>query len=215
MSLVFYGAPMSTATITEAVLAELDVPHERRMLEFGPNGTQSPEFLKVNPNGRVPALVHDGTALWESAAITLYLGESFGVERGLFPAPGAGRGRAMSWVVWSNVALAEAGGRLAASQPAGGDGGVQEGSIDHSEEDAAAEARARADIVKLLGVLEAGLGGQDFLLGGYSLVDTHVSSIVGWLGMMGMGTEPYPAIAAWMGRCWSRPALARLMGQGA
>ena len=83
MTLIFYGAPMSTASITEAVLAELDVSHERRMLEFGSNGTQSAEFLKVNPNGRVPALVHDGTALWESAAITLYLGEIFGVERGL------------------------------------------------------------------------------------------------------------------------------------
>lgn len=214
MSLIFYGAPMSTASITEAVLAELDLPHERRMLEFGLNGTRSAEFLKVNPNGRVPALVHDGTALWESAAITLYLGETFGVERGLFPAPGAGRGRAMSWVVWSNVALAEAGARLAASMPRGGEGGVQEGSMDHSAEDAASEKRARTDIVKLLGVLEGGLGGQDFLVGGYSLVDTHVSSIVGWLGMMGMGTEPYPAIAAWMGRCWSRPALARMMGKG-
>jgi glutathione S-transferase len=214
MSLVFYGAPMSTASITEAVLAELDVPHERRMLEIGPHGTQSAEFLKVNPNGRVPAIVHDGTALWESAAITLYLGECFGVERGLFPAPGAGRGRAMSWVVWSNVALAEAGSRLASAMPQGGDGGVQPDSIDHSEEDAAAEARARADIGKLLGVLEGGLGSQDFLLGGYSLVDTHVSSIVGWLAMMAVSVEPYPAIAAWMGRCWSRPALARMMGQG-
>lgn len=214
MSLVFYGAPMSTATITEAVLAELDVPHERRMLEFGVNGTQSAEFLKVNPNGRVPAIVHDGTALWESAAITLYLGEVFGVERGLFPGPGAGRGRAMSWVVWSNVALAEAGGRLAMSLPRGSEGGVQADSIDHSAEDQAAEARARADIARLLGVLEGGLGHQDFLLGGYTIVDTHIASIVGWLGMMGMGTEPYPAIAGWMGRCWSRPALARLMGGG-
>lgn len=219
MSLIFYGAPMSTATITEAVLNELGVPHERRMLEIGSNGTQSAEFLAVNPNGRVPALVHDGTALWESAAITLYLGETFGVERGLFPPPGAGRGRAMSWVVWSNVALAEAGGRLAAALPHGAQGnpgGMEAASVDAASPDAAgadAAARARLDIAGLLQVLEGGLG-QSFLLGGYSLVDTHVSSIVGWLGMMGIGTEPYPAIAAWMGRCWSRPALARMMGQG-
>ena len=214
MSLIFYGAPMSTATITEAVLNELGVPHERRMLEIGSNGTQSAEFLAVNPNGRVPALVHDGTALWESAAITLYLGETFGVERGLFPPPGAGRGRAMSWVIWSNVALAEAGGRLAAALPHGphgSPGGEQAASADAAHVDAAA--RARSDIGRLLQVLEGGLG-QSFLLGGYSLVDTHVSSIVGWLGMMGMGTEPYPAVAAWMGRCWSRPALAQMMGQG-
>ena len=120
----------------------------------------------------------------------------------------------MSWVVWSNVALAEAGGRLAVALPRGSEGGVQSDSVDHSAEDAADAARAWTNISKLLGVLEGGLGGQDFLLGGYSLVDTHVSSIVGWLGMMGVGTEPYPAVAAWMGRCWSRPALARMMGGG-
>ena len=120
----------------------------------------------------------------------------------------------MSWVVWSNVALAEAGGRLAAALPHGphgSPGGEQAASADAAHVDAAA--RARSDIGRLLQVLEGGLG-QSFLLGGYSLVDTHVSSIVGWLGMMGMGTEPYPAVAAWMGRCWSRPALAQMMGQG-
>ncbi len=95
MSLTFYYAPMSTASITEAVLAELGVACERIRLDFAAGDTRAPDFLAVNPNGRVPAVVHDGTSIWESCAITMYLGEAFGVEAGLYPAPGPKRGEAM------------------------------------------------------------------------------------------------------------------------
>src|SRR6185312_8799587 len=63
-------------------------------------------------DGKVLVLVHDGKAIWESAAITLYLGEIFGVAEGLYPEPGPERGEAMKWVVWSNVTLGDAFGRL-------------------------------------------------------------------------------------------------------
>lgn len=122
MSLTFYYAPMSTASVTEGVLAELGVPCERVKLDIGAGDTRKPHFLEVNPNGRVPAIVHDGTPIWESAAITMYLGETFGEDAGLYPAPGPKRGEAMKWITWGNVALAEAGGRLAASLPPGSEG---------------------------------------------------------------------------------------------
>ncbi|MBA2540582.1 MAG: glutathione S-transferase, partial [Deltaproteobacteria bacterium] len=84
-TLTFYFAPMSTASITEGVLAELGVPCERVELDIQAGDTQQPTFLAINPNGRVPAIVHCGTAIWESAAITMYLGEVFGVSAGLYP----------------------------------------------------------------------------------------------------------------------------------
>src|SRR5579863_736671 len=108
MSLIFYGAPMSTASITELVLAELGVPHERVAVDIKAGGTKKPEFMKLNPNAKVPTIVHDGTAIWESAAITMYLGETFGVEKKLYPAPGPKRGEAMKWIVWTHVTLGEA-----------------------------------------------------------------------------------------------------------
>jgi glutathione S-transferase len=113
MSLTFYYAPMSTAEVTAAVLAELGVPCERVRLDIDAGDTRKPDFLAINPNGRVPAIVHDGTPIWESAAITMYLGELFGVEAGLYPAPGPRRGEALRWIVWGNVTLAEAASRLA------------------------------------------------------------------------------------------------------
>ncbi|KAI9880154.1 MAG: hypothetical protein M1823_006761, partial [Watsoniomyces obsoletus] len=91
---------MSTASITQGVLAELDIECERVKLDIEAGDTRKPDFLKVNPNGRVPAIVHDGTPIWESAAITMYLGELFGVDAELYPAPGPKRGEAMKWIVW-------------------------------------------------------------------------------------------------------------------
>ena len=63
--------------------------------------------------------------IWESAAITMYLGEMFGVDAGLYPPPGPRRGEAMKWIVWANVNVAEAAGRLAAAMPAGSEGAVE------------------------------------------------------------------------------------------
>lgn len=102
MGLTFYFAPFSTAVITATVLDELEHGQsplaERVELSLG-DGTRSPEFLAVNPNANVPAIVHDGVSVWESAAITMYLGETFGVRRSLYPDLGPRRGEAMKWIV--------------------------------------------------------------------------------------------------------------------
>jgi len=214
MSLTFYYAPMSTAEITNAVLAELGVACERVILDIQAGDTRKPDFLKINPNGRVPAIVHEGTPIWESAAITMYLGEVFGVDTKLYPAPGPKRGEAMKWIVWSNVALAEAGGRLAASLPPGSEGAVEANSKDWApaeQRGTGAAEKAREDIAVCLEILDGGLAGRSFLLGDYSLADTHLQGIVGWLGMMQVNLGPFPNVTGWMRRCGERPALARLM----
>jgi glutathione S-transferase len=59
--------------------------------------------------------VHEGVAIWESSAITMYLGEVFGVDDNLYPAVGPKRGEAMKWIAWGNVTLAEPASRLFAS----------------------------------------------------------------------------------------------------
>jgi glutathione S-transferase len=214
MSLTFYFAPMSTASITEAVLAELGTPCERVRLDLQAGDTRKPDFLEINPNGRVPAIVHDGTPIWESCAITMYLGEVFGVDAGLYPALGPKRGAAMKWIAWSNVTLAEPAGRLAASLPMGSDGAVEPHSIDMVPgvpPSASAADKARADLAVCLAVLDDGLEEKPFLLGEYSLADTHLQAIVGWLGMMQVDLTPFTHVTAWLRRCRERPALTGLM----
>lgn len=215
MSLVFYTAPLSTASITEGVLAELGISCERVKLDIGAGDTRTPAFLAINPNGRVPVIVHDGTPVWESAAITMYLGETFGVEAGLYPGPGPARGEAMKWITWSNVTLAEAGGRLSASLPSGSTGAVEAGSRDWvpaEQRSARALERARADLAVCLRILDDALEGRSFLLGSYSLADTHLQGFVGWLGTMDPELERFPNVTGWMARCSERPALAEQVG---
>ncbi len=130
MSLTFYFAPMSTASITEAILAELGTPCARVNLDISAGNTRSPDFLKVNPNGRVPAIIHEGMPIWESSAITMYLGEVFGVDAKLYPAPVPKRGEAMKWIAWSNVTLVEPASRLSALLPTSSEGAVQPNSVD-------------------------------------------------------------------------------------
>jgi glutathione S-transferase len=217
MSLTFYYAPYSTASITQAVIAELGITCEHIKLDIDAGETRTPDFLALNPNGRVPTIVHDGVAIWESAAITIYLGETFGTAHGLYPEPGPRRGAALKWIVWANVALAEAAGRLSAALPAGSDGAVQSGSVDFIApelRDPDALPKAQADVATCLGILDTALASRPFLLGNYSLADTHLQGFVGWIGAMGVDLSRHPHVTSWATRCSQRPALAGLMGDG-
>lgn len=214
MSLTFYFAPMSTASITEAILAELGTPCERVHLDISAGDTRSPNFLKVNPNGRVPAIVHEGMPIWESSAITMYLGEVFGVEAKLYPAPGPKRGEAMKWIAWSNVTLVEPASRLSAMLPTSSEGAVQPNSLDWVQPEQRSEIaveKAKADLADCLKILDGGLEGRAFLLGDYSLADTHLQGIVGWIGSMDVDLKPFSNVTGWLKRCHERPALVKLM----
>lgn len=211
--MIFYVAPFSTASVTEAVLAELGTPHERVELDIDAGDTRAPQFLAVNPNGRVPAIVDEGVAIWESSAITLYLGERDGVGAGLYPPPGPKRGEAMKWIVWASAALGVTAGRLSAVLPTGAAGAVQTGSVDFVEPELHHEselAEAKADVARQLSILDAALDGRDYLLEAYSLADLHIAVLVGWIASMEVDLEPFPQLAAWLTRCGERPALAAL-----
>lgn len=207
MSLTFYYAPMSTASITELVLEELEVACERVKLDLKAGDTKKPEYLKVNPNAKVPAIVHDGVAIWESAALTMYLGEVFGVDKQLYPAPGPKRGEAMKWIVWTNVTAGDAVGRWTRNTMQW---------VPAEQHNAKAAQAARSDIDGCLRVLDQALEGKQFLLGAnYSLADTHVNSFVDWLRHMQIDLAPFKQIEAWIARCTSRPAYQRWLAKNA
>jgi glutathione S-transferase len=203
MSLTFYFAPQSTASITTLVLEELGTPCERVKLDIQKGETKKPEFLKLNPNGLVPTLVHDGIAIWESGAITIYLGEMFGEKAKLWPAPGPKRGEAMKWVVWTNVSLGEPVYRWARNTMW----------APEDERNAKAAATASKDIASRLRVLDEALAGKQFLVGDYTLADAHVNSFVDWLRHMKIDMTDFPHLNAWGKRCSERPAYAKAMAR--
>lgn len=201
MSMTFYYSPMSTASVTALVLEELELPCERVKLDLRAGDTRKPEFLQLNPNGKVPVFVHDGTALWESTAITMYLGETFGVQKNLYPAPGPKRGEAMKWIAWSGVTLVDAVYQWTRNT-------MSWTPADHHNEKAGEAGRLA--MLDCLRIVNEALKGKNFFLGSdYSLVDTHVCSLMDWLGHMKVDFSPYPELQAWLKRCQARPAYQR------
>lgn len=204
MSLTFYYAPMSTASVTQVVLEELGVPVEKVKLDIRAGDAKKADFLKLNPNGKVPCLVHDGVPLWESSALTMYLGEQFGVDKQLYPAPGTKRGEAMKWIAWTNVSLGEAVYRI----------GRNTEWAPEEQRNAKAAEQAMKEVQELLTILDGALAGKPYLVGGYTLADTHVHAFTDWLRHMKIDFAPYKNINAWSERCGARPAYKKVMAEG-
>lgn len=203
MSIQFYYAPMSTASITMLVIEELGLAVEKHKVDFKANDTKKPEFLKLNPNGKVPMIVVDGTPIWESVAITMYLGEQYGTAKGLWPAAGPKRGEAMKWVAWANVSLGEAAGRI----------GRNTQWAPEDQRNAKAAEQAVKDVQSMLGILDGALAGKQFLCGEFTLADAHVHSLTDWLKFMKTDFTPFKNVQAWSERCSSRPAYKKAMSE--
>jgi glutathione S-transferase len=83
--LIFYTNPMSRGQTVRWMLEETGQPYETRILEYGTT-MKAPDYLAINPMGKVPAIVHDGKVVTEVAAIICYLADAF-PEAGLAPDP--------------------------------------------------------------------------------------------------------------------------------
>lgn len=198
MSIVFYEAPMSSATPVAWALAELDVPHERVRFDLAAGDQRKPEFLKLNPNGKVPTLVVDGTPLFEALAIMTWLGERYGVERGMWPAAEApARLEAMSWSTWAYVSFGGTVQRLAYASSERIDAALRsEGQAN----------LARQEIDALLKALDGRLAAAPFILGGeFSLTDLIVASVVWYGTLVGIALDDHGNVKAWLARCCDRP----------
>ena len=203
MAIVYYYAPMSSAVRTTWAIEELCLPCERRLIDLGAKGAREAWFLEKNPNGKVPVLEVDGVCLFESTAILLYLGETYGVERGLFPPPGIIRGQVFQWMVWAHVTLSEAVQRYARN--------ISPLVPEEQRNPKAAEA-ARGELDAALGILDRALTGRQWLVGeGFSFADLATAGFLGWLQFLGIDYSGWQNIKAWAQRCQSRPAHQRSM----
>lgn len=200
MSIVFYTAPQSSAVPVACTLAELGLQHERIVVDLKSGALKKPEFLALNPNGKVPTLVVDGTPMFESLAIMQWLGDRYGVAKGLWPAADSPvRLAALSWSTWTYVTLCASLQRLALTSSS-----FSPAELHH----AALAEYSRAELAQQLTVLEQRLGAQPHMLGdAYSLVDTIVSCMVRYGTLVGLDTKPFPKVREWVDRCQSRPAI--------
>jgi len=199
--ITYYYAPMSTAVRTTWAVEELGVPCERVKLDIQKKETKTEAFLKLNPNGVVPLLVVDGLPIFESTAILLYLGETYGVDKGLYPQPGLKRAETMRWVVWANIGFLDPMSRWARNTAS---------YIPADQHNAKAAEAGKNDLGAALQIVDKALAGKSYLVDDkFSLADLAVSSYLGWLKFMGYDYSPFKNVSAWAERCLGRPAAVK------
>lgn len=206
MALTFYFAPMSSSSRISWVLEELGVPYEKVQVDVRNGGGKEPGFLAINPHGKVPALTDGDTKLFESLAILFYLGEKYGVEKGLWPTDLGLRGEAMSWSTWASVELLHVIFKWISH------GADTPRSLPKEKRDADLAKEQRDRWSHEMAILEGHLKIRQNILGAeFSLADLAVVGVVG-LGVT-FGKLPvtdFPHVSAWLTRCIARPAHARI-----
>jgi len=206
MSITFYCAPFSSALPVACTLNELGTPHERVTFDLSSGAQKKPEFLALNPNGKVPTLVADGTPMFEALAIVQWLGDRFGVDRGLWPpADAPARMTALAWTAWAYVTF---GAQLSRLISAGGERAPAE--LRHAQ----TAAHARQELGGMLDLLDARLAHAAYMLGAdYCLVDLVIANVVRYATLCGVSIEAQPHVRKWLERCHARPALVAEWGE--
>ena len=190
--LKLYGTAKSRSARCLWALEELGLKYEHVPVET--TKAKSPEHLRVNPNGHVPALEDDGRAFWESMAINLYLAAKYG-KAPFWPASHEDRGHAVQWSFW---AMTEAEPHLITILR-------NRMLLPAEQRNEAAAVAAIAAMEAPLKVLDGALKGRDYLLGkDFTIADLNLSSVLSFATFVKLDMSATPVAQAWLGKCLGR-----------
>jgi glutathione S-transferase len=190
-----YGTSQSSAARSLWALEELGLKYEHVPVS-GTGDTRKPDYLKINPNGHIPAIDDDGTILWESMAINLYLAEKYG-KAPLWPATVEGHGAAYQWSLWG---MTETLPHLSTI--------LMHRMFLPPEQRSEKAVAAATDALKApFAVLDGHLKGRDYLLGkDFTIADLNVASVLSLATMVKVDLSATPTAQAWLSKCLARPA---------
>jgi len=206
--LQLYSLPTPNGVKVSIMLEEIALAYEPHLVDFGSNQSWTPEYLSLNPNGKIPAILDPHgpggkpLALFESGAILVYLADKTGK---LVPSDAARRYETLQWVFF----------QMAAVGPMFGQVGFFHKFAGREYEDKRPLQRYVDESKRLLGVLETRLQGREWIMDGeYSIADI---SLIGWvrnlIGFYGarelVGFDALSRLPAWLERCLARPAVQR------
>lgn len=192
-TITFYTNPMSRGRIARWMLEEVGEPYETMLLDYGTT-MKGPEYLAINPMGKVPAIKHGDTVVTEGAAICAYLADMF-PNKGLAPPPGSPlRGPYYRWMFFAAgpVEASVTGKALGLLAPA---------------DKAAMAGYGTFDATMM--ALERAVSQGEYICGDqFTAADVYVGSQIGW-GLMFGTIDKRPAFTDYVGRLQSRPAAIR------
>ena len=196
MMLKIYGTPRSN-TIRPLWLAhELEIAYELVAVPLGAEGSRKPDYLRINPNGKVPCIDDDGFILWESLAINLYLAKKHGGTLG--PASLAEEGRMLQWGFWSAIEIEQQATTV-----------LYHGALlAPAERDPAAVKTALQNLEAPLWVLDDALkAGGGYLVGRrFTVADLNAICCIFYLRSAPSALDSKPAVRAWYEAGMARPA---------
>jgi glutathione S-transferase len=196
MALKIYGIPRSRAFRTLWMAKELGLDYENVLTDFANNGTRTPEYLAINPNGQVPAIDDNGVVLWESMAINLYLAKKYGAGS-LYPSRLEDEARAWQWSFWGMTEIERT--VLTAM--------FNRAILAEDKRDAAAADDAERQLQQPLKVLDGAVSKTPYLLGeGFTVADLNLAGILSWARPARIDLSGVPKMADWFKRCADRPA---------
>jgi GSH-dependent disulfide-bond oxidoreductase len=204
--LQLYSVPTPNGVKVSIMLEEIGLPYEPHFIPLGEGGTQTSEYLSLNPNGKIPAIIDpDGPGgeplgLFESGAILIYLAEKTGR---LLPA-GAGRHQTIQWVMF----------QMGGIGPMFGQVGFFHKFAGRAWEDKRPLQRYAAESKRLLGVLETRLEGRAWLMDDYTIADVAtlgwVRNLITFYGARDLvDFDSLRHVPAWLDRGLARPAVQR------
>jgi len=200
-----YSLPTPNGVKVSIALEEMALPYEAHLVDFATEDQMTPEFLSLNPNNKIPAIIDPNgpggapLPLFESGAILIYLAEKTGK---LLPTAGAARYEVLQWLMF----------QMGGVGPMFGQFGFFHVFAGKDIEDPRPRDRYRAESSRLLKVLDQVLAGRDWVAGDYSIADIAIAP---WLINMrdrykGGDLIDMPAranVTAYMERFLSRPAV--------
>jgi GSH-dependent disulfide-bond oxidoreductase len=206
-----YSLPTPNGVKVSIALEELGLPYEPHLVSFGGNDQMSPEFLSLNPNNKIPAIIDpngpngDALALFESGAILIYLAEKSGK---LMPKDAAGRYETIQWVMFQMGGIGPMFGQLGFFHKFAG----------KDYEDKRPLERYVNESKRLLGVLNQQLEGRDWIMGkDYTIADIAafpwVRNLIGFYGAGDLvGFDSFPNVKRVLEAFVTRPAVVKGLG---
>jgi GSH-dependent disulfide-bond oxidoreductase len=200
-----YSLPTPNGIKVSAMLEETGLAYEPHLVRFADGDQHSPEFLSLNPNNKIPALIDPNgpggapLGLWESGAILVYLADKSGK---LMPSDAAERYLCLQWLMWQMGNVGPFFGQVGFFHKFGG----------KDYEDRRPFERYRDETRRLLRVLDGQLEGRDYIMGkSYSIADIAtwpwVRTMVGFYDAAGhVEWDQLANVPAWLERCAGRPA---------
>jgi glutathione S-transferase len=178
-------------------LQELDVPFESVVVNMLRGEHKSPDYLKVNPAGKLPALVDGNLVLTESMVIAIYLAEKY-AEKGFIPSGPVERAEFNRWILFTATELEQPLWRIARNTSLYPEDQRQPSDV----------ARAAADFRPMAEVLQDHLDGRDYVAGDrVTVADFTLAYTLDWANEAGLLGE-FPGLHAYMERMYRRPRAA-------